>query len=98
MKHHAERYKSVFFSDKNFMKLKDLTQKKELSIVDREKSKAEIAELESKYRKFIFENPNGGGELAGREDRTGQDQSCFQISVTPQCPKNSSSPIVTYTL
>ena len=57
--HHAERYKSVFFSDKNFMKLKDLTQRKELSTVDREKSKVEIAELESKYRKFIFENPNG---------------------------------------
>ena len=57
--HHAERYKSVFFSDKNFMKLKDLATRKELSTVDREKSKVEIAELESRYRKFIFENPNG---------------------------------------
>ena len=59
MTHHAERYKSVFFSDKNFMKLKDLATRKELSTVDREKSKVEIAELESRYRKFIFENPNG---------------------------------------
>ena len=57
--HHAERYMTVFFSDKNFMKLKELAQRKELSMVDREKSKVEIAELESKYRKFIFENPNG---------------------------------------
>ena len=59
MTHHAERYKSVFFSDKNLAKLKDLSQRRELSMVEREKSKVEIMELENKYRKFIFENPNG---------------------------------------
>ena len=57
--HHAERYKSVFFTDKNFLKLRDLSQRKELSTVEREKSKVEIGELENKYRRFILENPNG---------------------------------------
>ena len=57
--HHAERYKSVFFTDKNFLKLRDLSQRKELSTVEREKSKMEIGELENKYRRFILENPNG---------------------------------------
>ena len=57
--HHAERYKSVFFNDKNFLKLRDLSLRKELSTVEREKSKMEIAELEIKYKRFILENPNG---------------------------------------